>query len=49
MKLDDLAFRIVQRTMDLLEREYHYKIGADARHKIADEIKSEMNDLVEGS
>lgn len=48
MKLEELCHRVVMRTIDLLEQKYHYKIAEDTRKEILEQIKRELDSLIEG-
>ncbi len=48
MKLEELCHRVVMRTIDLLEQKYHYKIADDTRKEILEQIKRELDSLIEG-
>ena len=48
MKLEDFCHRVVIRTIDLLEKKYHYKIADETRKEIAEQVKQEIDSLIEG-
>ena len=48
MKLDSFAYRIVLRTLELLETKYHYKIPKESADSIARQIKNELTTLMDG-
>jgi hypothetical protein len=46
MKVQDLAYLITARTLDLLENTQHYKIPEDLRKDVLATIQKELNDLI---
>jgi len=49
MKIDDFAYRIAARVMEILEHEQHYKIPEDTRKNVLNTILSEINDILRKS
>lgn len=49
MKLEDFCHRVATRTLDLLERKYHYKIAEDTRKEVVEQIKQEIDSLMKDS
>ena len=47
MKLEDFCHRVVMRTIDLLERKYHYKVAEETRKEIVEQIRRELGSLIE--
>ncbi len=48
MKLEELCHRVVMRTIELLEQKYHYKIADDTRKEILEQVRRELDSLIEG-
>ncbi|GEM_PF-1667477 len=48
MKLENFAYRIVLRTLELLQIDYHYKIPKESADEIAQQIKNELTKLMDG-
>jgi hypothetical protein len=46
MKIQEFAYNVVQRTMELLEEKQHYKIPEATRKEIQQQIRSEMSVLM---
>lgn len=49
MKIQEFAYQVSLRTMELLEFEQHYKIPDDKRKRIARQILSELNSIIKRS
>jgi len=49
MKVQDFAYQVCKRTMELLETTQHYKISDTHRKEIHSAIRKELNDLIEKS
>lgn len=49
MKVDDFAYRVAARTIELLEQEQHYKVSEEHRKSVLDIIKKETNKLIKES
>ena len=49
MKVQDLAYRVAMRTIEILEGEQHYKVPDHTRKEVADKILSELDSLIKGS
>jgi hypothetical protein len=46
MKVDDFAYRVAARTIEILEHEQHYKVSEEHRKSVLDTIKKETNKLL---
>jgi len=46
MKVQDLAYQISARTIDLLEETQHYKIPEDLRKEVTAKIRAELNSII---
>lgn len=46
MKIEDFAYRVAARVMEILEHEQHYKIPEDTRKQVLEKIRSEVNDIL---
>lgn len=46
MKLEDLAYAIVQKVFKELEHTHHYVVPENIREAVVDKIKSELNSLI---
>lgn len=49
MKVQDFAYQVAARAMDLLEQTQHYKIPEDVRKQVQSTIQGEINDLIRKS
>ena len=49
MKVQDFAYQVCKRTMELLETTHHYKISDAHRKEIQSAIHKELNELIEKS
>lgn len=49
MKVQDFAYNVCVRTMELLEQEQHYKIPEETRKKISQEILAQLASILEAS
>lgn len=49
MKVEDFAYRVAVRTMELLSEMQHYKIPEDLRKQVTSRIQQEVNELVKAS
>jgi len=49
MKVQDFAYQVSKRTMELLETAQHYKISEAHRKEILAAIRRELDDLIEKS
>ncbi len=49
MKVQDFAYQVCARTMELLENEQHYKISDAHRKAVAAEILKELDSLIQKS
>jgi hypothetical protein len=49
MKVQDFAYNVAVKTMELLEHEQHYKIPEETRKKITAEILKNLNALIKSS
>jgi hypothetical protein len=48
MKLDEFCHRVAVRTLELLEKKYHYKIADQTRKEIVEQIVRELDALIAG-
>lgn len=46
MKVEDFAYRVSVRTMELLAELHHYKITEDLQKKVTAQIQQEVNTLI---
>ena len=49
MKVQDFAYNVSARTLELLEQTQHYKIPEDLRKTVLAKIQSELNTLIKQS
>lgn len=49
MKVQDFAYNVAMRTMDLLEEKQHYKIPPDTRKDIGKQILAQLNEIMKAS
>ena len=49
MKVQDFAFQVTLRTIELLEQTQHYKIPEATRKEVGQRILSELNDIIKKS
>ncbi len=49
MKVQDFAYQVCRRTMELLETNHHYKIPEAHRKEIHLSIRKELDDLIQQS
>lgn len=49
MKVQEFAWQVAARTMELLEQEQHYKISDTARKTVLDKILAELNTIIRKS
>ena len=47
MKVDDFAYKVAARTMEILEQEQHYKISDEHRKEVLKKILSEVNTFIQ--
>jgi len=47
MKLEDLAYKVVMRSFELLEQKYHYKVNGETQKEVARTIQDELTQLIE--
>jgi len=47
MKVQDLAYKVCARTMELLEKEGHYKIPEHLRKQVSQKILEELDKFIE--
>ena len=47
MKLEDLTYKVVMRSFELLEQQYHYKVNEETRKEVARTIHEELMQLIE--
>lgn len=46
MKVEDFAYQVALRTIDLLEQAQHYKVSEEHRKEVLQRIRSEVNELL---
>lgn len=49
MKVQDFAYRVAERTMEVLEQEQHYKISEEARKNVMRTIQADLNKLLKAA
>ena len=49
MKVQDFAYQVAMRTIELLEQMQHYKVGEDHRKEVGKKILEEVNDILKRS
>lgn len=49
MKVQDFAYNVAVRTIELLEQTQHYKIPEELRKEVTDKILGEIDVLIGGS
>jgi hypothetical protein len=49
MKVQDFAYAVAHRTLELLEQTQHYKIPEELQKQVLTTIQNEMNDLIKKS
>ena len=49
MKVQDFAYRVAMRTVELLEETQHYKIPEELRKQVTEKILAELDDLIKNS
>ena len=49
MKVQDFAYQVAGRTLELLEHTQHYKIPEELRKQVLETIQKELNDLIKKS
>ena len=47
VKLENFCYSVAMKTLELLEREHHYKIPDKVRKEIADAVIEQMDSLIE--
>lgn len=46
MRVQDFAYQVALRTMELLEQQQHYKIPENTRKEVLQRILTELNDIL---
>lgn len=46
MKIQDLAYQVAARTIELLEQTQHYKIPDDLRKSVLAKVQGELDDII---
>lgn len=46
MKVQDFAYRVAERVIELLEETQHYKIPEELRKTVLGKVQSELDDLI---
>lgn len=49
MKVEDFAYRVASRTIELLEHEQHYKVSDEHRKAILKQVRAETNQMMKES
>lgn len=49
MKVDDFAYQVSVRTMELLHELHHYTITEDLKKQVTTRIQSEINEIIQRS
>ena len=49
MKVQDFAYRVSMRTIEMLEETQHYKIPEATRKEVAERIQEELDQLIQSS
>jgi len=49
MKVQDFAYRVAARTIDLLENTQHYKVSEEHRKEVLDKILGEVDSILKKS
>jgi hypothetical protein len=49
VKVEDFAYRVAARTIELLEQEQHYKVSEEHRKAILKQVRAETNRLMQES
>jgi hypothetical protein len=49
MKVQDFAYQVAARTIELLEETQHYKIPEDLRKQVTGKIQEELDDILSKS
>jgi len=49
MKVQDFAYNVAAKTMELLEQEQHYKIPEDTRKEILKLVGASLDDIIKRS
>jgi hypothetical protein len=49
MKVQDFAYRVANRTMELLEQMQHYKVSDEHRKQVLEELVKEVDSLLKQS
>ncbi len=47
MKLENFCYNIVMKTLELLDREHHYKVSEKVRKDIVEAVIKQMDSLIE--
>lgn len=48
MKLEEFCHRVAARTIELLEKQYHYKIADQTRKEIIEQVMLEVDSFIDG-
>lgn len=46
MKVQDFAYQVAARTIEILEQEQHYKVSEETRKQVLAKVRSELNDIL---
>jgi hypothetical protein len=47
MKVQELAYQVAMRTIELLETTHHYKVPLETRKEIGQKILQELNEIIQ--
>ena len=47
MKLEDLAYKLVLKSFEILETKYNYKVNEETQKEVARTIQEELTQLIE--
>ncbi|UCD58424.1 MAG: hypothetical protein JSV16_04730 [Candidatus Hydrogenedentota bacterium] len=47
MKIEDFSYHVVMKTLELLEKQYHYKISEKTKKEIAEAVAEQIDSLCE--
>jgi hypothetical protein len=48
MRIEELSYKIIARTLNLLEQKYHYKIPDDHKRDIEQQVMDELATMIPG-
>lgn len=47
VKIEDFSYHVVMKTLELLEKQYHYKISEKTKKEIAEAVAEQIDSLCE--